>query len=230
MVPVRRPGRPLTSCPHLSSFNFGCSDPPKSTVPGPRIDWTLAESSNSREPVDMTSTSTPVRQPSSSPPKNTPPSGGPSSSTNEPWQSSSPGERLTPSKFTWDTWQGQGSPSPPSHNGRDQSHAVVLTTASSSQTPWSAAADPAQPFSNRLSGSSSYEAWMPLRNRESTQISEFGAIDEDTFGDIDQSSLPNDTTSLGPEWDDSFGVQTSLFGLPPFDHGSDPSHHDWPAI
>jgi hypothetical protein len=61
------------------------------------------------------------------------------------------------------------------------------------------------------------------------QIPDFGAIEEDTFGDLDKSSLSNDTTMLGPEWDDSFGGQASFFDLPPYEDGSASSHHGWPA-
>lgn len=233
MLPVRRPGRPLTSCPHLPNSNCGCSDSPKSAVPGPRPDWTLAEPSHSSGPFGLTST--PVSPPPSSPPRPTPSS---DTTTTDRWPSStSQDTAFTTSTLTWDSWQRQGSSSPPAHHARGQTGIVqtgpvVLAGAPSSQTPWSAAADPAQPFSNRLSGSSSYEAWMPSRNRESIQMSDFagiGAIEEDTFGDIDKPSLPNDTTMMGPEWDDSFGGQASFFDLPPYENESGSSHHEWPA-
>lgn len=232
MLPVRRPGRPLTSCPHLPNSNCGCPESPRSTVPGPRPDWTLAEPSHSSGP--FASTSTPVSPPSSSPPRPTPSS---DTRTNDRWPGSTSGDTFSTSTLTWDNWPRQGLSSPPSHHARDQidvappTGPVVLPSSSSSQTPWSAAADPAQPFSNRLSGSSSYESWMPSRNRESIQMSDFaaiGAIEEDTFGDIDKSPLPNDTTLLGPDWDDSFGGQASFFDLPPYENESGSGHYAWP--
>jgi len=232
MLPVRRPGRPLTSCPHLPNSDCGCPGSPRSGAPGPRVDWALTESSHSRAPFD--STSTLVSPPPSSPQRPAPASGEIPESTNDRWPSSTSGDTFTTSTLAWDNWERQSSLSPPSHHARDQTDvaqtgSVVLPGASSSQTPWSSTADPAQPFSNRLSGSSSYEAWMPSRNRESIQIPDFGAIEEDTFGDLNKSLVSNDTTMLGPEWDDSFGGQASFFDLPPYGDGPASNQHEWPA-
>lgn len=232
MLPVRRPGRPLTSCPHLPNSNCDCPDSPRTTVPGPRPDWTLAEPSHSSGPFGFTSA--PASPPPSSPQRPTPSS---DTRPNDQWPTSTSGDTFTASTLTWDNWPRQASSSSPSHQARDQTDVapagpVVLPSSSSSQTPWSAAADPAQPFSNRLSGSSSYDAWMPSRNRESIQMSDFaaiGAIEENTFGDVDESSPSNDAIILGPEWDDSFRGQASFFDLPPYENESGSSHHEWPA-
>ena len=224
MVPVRRPGRPLTSCPHLPNSGCDCPDSPKPTASGPRIDWNTEASISTLPSSSWPTSGTVSHGPSEIQiPSN---AGVTSAGTQDNQRSSSPSEAFSTLSNSWGNLPPRNSLLPPSPPGHPDD---TLPSHSLNQTPWATSADPTQPFSNRLSGSSSYEVWMPSRSRQSTQISEFGAVDEDMFGDIDMPSLPNETSQFGARWNQSFDGQTSFFTLPAHDTEPDSSQYEWHA-